>query len=415
MISRFYYDESNNIYFVENNENDLKTITLKEKCAKPGIDEPVIRYWEIQKEYTNDLKGLLQYREDFNNWDNEIKSYIDYSKYYNHDSAVQLVFKRYSTRDLAKFQFTPITFKECLYLEKCFNAGIMTFDKTYAEKTINSYGYDYSGYYPNLLSNSDFKFPMSEGKRHKKKKLDYDNLDYGIYRVKITSDDNDFKKIFNFSKDHYYTHYCLQFVAQNKNKFNVEMELIIDDDYNSIIWKPEQLVNSYEIFGNWYNNLSKLKTKYPKNKLVKKLTSSLWGYITKFERYFFDEDDFYELDVSRMNKPDKTEYKLIQYKTYKDETKQKGIRDVYEVFKIEKPYKTNLARLKPFLTSYARTYIGRVIINENIISDVIRTQTDNITLSKPHDFTHLKYYPKPEDKTTGNILWNNINNYSKTD
>ena len=105
--------------------------------------------------------------------------------------------------------------------------------------------------------------------------------------------------------------------------------------------------------------------------------------------------------------------KLLDEKSYLDDTSSTGIKTLYTVIKSSNPYKYPYARLKPFLVSYARAWIGDLLVSENIINKVIRIQTDGICLNAPYDFTHLEYYPKPEDKTTGNILWTNVNKYEK--
>ena len=58
--------------------------------------------------------------------------------------------------------------------------------------------------------------------------------------------------------------------------------------------------------------------------------------------------------------------------------------------------------------------MSNLILSENLLDCLIRTHTDNITLTRPHNFTHLKYYPLPEDKTTGLITWSNVNRYEKS-
>lgn len=408
-MSRYFYKSGNIIYYIEETGNELKEQTIKEKCKVYKIN-----YYEVQKEYIKNLDGLLQYRENFNRWAKEIETTINYKKYFNHESAVNMVFRRFATNELNKLKTENIIYKEFVFLENCYNAALMTFDDKYKDKEIKSYGYDFSGYYPTLLSESDFKFPIQQGKRKKIKSLKFDKLDYGIYRVKITCNDKDFKKIFAFSKQNYYTHYSLLFAYKNKDKFNINIELITDDQYNCIIWTDDKLVSSKSIFGKWFSYLKELKIKHPKNKLVKRLTSSLWGTITKFKRQFYEDDNFFELDVSRIKDNVETEYKLIDEKTYKDDTRESGLRTVYEVIKSINPYDNDLARLKPFFTSYARNYISNLVLDENLINCLIRTHTDNITLSRQHNFTHLKYYPLEENKTTGLITWSNVNNYKNS-
>ena len=404
---RYFLKIGDIIHYIEENNNELKTQTAKEKSQIFGIN-----YFEAQQDYTADLEGLIQYRNDFNKDVKQIEKEINYKKYFNHDSAVYMVFKRFSSIAMKKIKFENIVYKEFVFFENCFNGGLQTFDTKYKDKKLQSYGYDFSGYYPTLLAQSDFKFPFEQGKRKKIKKINFNKLEYGIYKVKITCDSLDFKKIFAFNKNNLYTHYCLDFAYQNQETFNIKIELIIDDDYNCIYWKEDQLINSNIIFGDWFDYLKKIKNKYPKNKLVKKLTSSLWGYITKFKRQFIEEE-FFDIDVSEIKDSTQTEYKLIAEKHYKDETKPNQVRTVYEIVKSENPYTDSMARLKPFFTSYCRTFMASLILSENVLEKVIRIHTDSVCLTTEHNFTHLPYYPVVELKTTGLINWKNVNKYEK--
>jgi hypothetical protein len=188
------------------------------------------------------------------------------------------------------------------------------------------------------------------------------------------------------------------------------LNLVADDEdpnkTNALVYDDSQLRDTSMIFNDWYNYTMDLKTKYPNNQLVKHITSSLWGALIQYNRKFVDDKDFWDMDVSELYQYNETEYKLIKEKYY-------GLNNTkYELIKSNKAYVSNFSRLKPFLVSYARAYIGNLIIDEDIIDDVVRCQTDNITLNKPHDFTHLPYYPKPEEKTTGIIKFDNSNLYN---
>ena len=188
-----------------------------------------------------------------------------------------------------------------------------------------------------------------------------------------------------------------------------------DEELNALIYEEEDLIYSHIIFKDWYYYLSKLKKEFPKNKLLKHAFSSLWGSLIRFERDFKEDGEIFEIDASDIDNKAHTEYKVINEKHYKCDTKKTKIKTIYEIIKSNKPYTNNLARLKPFFTAFTRINIAELCIKENILNDVIRVHTDNITLNKPHDFRHLKYYPIKEDKTTGTFLWKNVNKYPTYD
>jgi len=72
-----------------------------------------------------------------------------------------------------------------------------------------------------------------------------------------------------------------------------------------------------------------------------------------------------------------------------------------------------LARIKPFLTEFARGYIFNMLSTNNLAKDVCRIHTDGICMKRPIDFKALKldYYPIPEDKSTGTLVFHNLNCY----
>ena len=368
--------------------------------------------------------------------------------------------------------YNGVKYFEFDFFEKCNNGGLISLDKSCIGITKSCYGYDYSAFYPNMLARSTLKMAIREGTKirfsgmkqvfilnpknkyeeytnkrfeagedvYKKEcfvgeqsikeeyeskhnikvnnginsvddiqLLDLENLKYGIYNIHISSDDERFNKIFSYSKYDVYTHYSVKFAYACSKKYNVMLNLVADDEdpnkTNALVYDDSQLRDTSIIFNDWYNYTMDLKKKYPNNQLVKHITSSLWGALIQYDRKFVDDKDFWDMDVSELYQYNETEYKLIKEKYY-------GLNNTkYELIKSNKAYVSNFARLKPFLVSYARAYIGNLIIDEDIIDDVVRIQTDNITLNKPHDFTHLSYYPKPEEKTTGTIKFDNANLY----
>lgn len=410
--NRYFYQIGQTVYFVDDESDDLYEQTLQEKLEEAKAQ---YNYYESFKGYATTHESLIQYKNDFNKWNNEIKSIpnssVDYTKYYNHESAVTMTFKSKATIAINALKCEPITYKEFAYFERCNNGGLITLDEQYKGKETECYGYDYSSFYPSMLAMKGFQIPTKEGELFHYTELDYDNLEYGIYKVKITCNNSQFKKLFAFSPNNYYTHYSLQYAYQHKDRFNVQLDLITDCEHNALVYNT--LVESTKIFKPWYNYLMTIKQKFPKNKLVKHLLSSLWGMLIKFKRQFCEEDKFFDLDVSELDDDEETEYKLINEKRYKDVNYENGVRLLYEVVESNNAYSNDLARLKPFFVSFCRAHIGDLIIEEEMVDKVIRIHTDGLVFTEPHDFTHLFYYPIPEDKTTGHILWHNVNLYDK--
>jgi hypothetical protein len=78
-----------------------------------------------------------------------------------------------------------------------------------------------------------------------------------------------------------------------------------------------------------------------------------------------------------------------------------------------KPYKYALGRLKPFVLALSRNIVGEFIMDNDLLDNVIRIHTDGVVLNCELEIPNDGYYPKPEDKTTGMITWENVNRYAK--
>lgn len=401
--TRYYFEvkRENKIYYLDENTGEFGS------CA-PNKKDLKYKYFHLFKgdEQSND--GLLTFQDKFAIWNKELENVkIYYKKYFNHYSAVEKTFYRYAKDDLENCNFSKfeeVSYDEFCFMESCYNAGIIYLNPDYKEQTVISFGYDYSSFYPNMLIHKDLKIPTKEGSKLKLASLDFNNLQFGIYKVLITCSNENFKKVFAFSKSSTYTHYSLQFANKYKNVFGVNIELKTDCEYNALIYKDEDLIESKKIFNNWFNKLYGLKSRCSKgNMLLKQLLSSLWGSLTKCEkRYFTDE----QMESNQEEK----EYKIIGENYYYVNGE---LNTVYECVKIAKPYKYTLARMKPFILSFSRNIVGDLVMNNGLLENVIRIATDGIVLNKEYNFTSCGYYPKPEEKTTGLIQWNNVNSYFK--
>lgn len=404
----FYFKEGDRIFYINQTKDTLLEGTIRQTC----IAEGKIHYFECYRGYTADIDGLLKFRKDFLQWTEELAPLVDYRKYFSNGNAVEYTFKKYSTHQLNSLEIEQITYSECIYMESTNNGGWMKLNESYKNETVESYGYDQTGFYPHLLGKSDFRFPIKKGNVYYIDSLDFKNLYFGIYKCTILSTNPEFGNFFTYSKNGYYTHTDILFAHQYRKKYNVTITLDLDSDDNCLLYEESDLIDSKFLFNNWYTKLSNAKSVYKKNKVIKHLMSSLWGYLIKFDRTICDEDAFYELDISKMSDPSRTKYKLLEVHDFADKS-ENGYRTRYTYIKSNHAYKNNLARLKPFFTSFARNYMAKLLISEGLIDNFIRSHTDNIVLNIPHDFTHLPYYPKAEDKTTGLITWSNVNKYEK--
>ena len=349
-------------------------------------------HYEVFKGYDATDDGLTKFKSDMIRWNEELKNNdvltIDYFKYFTHYSAVLMTFKR-----LCKGKYEdhePIDAIESKWIESTHNGGL-----TYCNSGIyNSYGYDFSAFYPSLMGQYKFILPNKKGVEKYLTELP-DKIELGFYRVKITSEHKHATKLFAFSPDHVYNNISLTHAFELQDDFNFTIELIIDDKPNAYIYPPG--VRSSSIFGVWVDKLAKIKLKYPKNKLIKHLLSSLWGSLSQTNNIIKTWDEIQEEGL-KIGIGSNFDYKIIDYKAEKD---------YYKLQCMAEPYRHNI-RLKSFLTAYGRVKISEVA--QTNLDGCIRIHTDGIVFNKPMKDKFIGLIK--EDKTTGNINWKGVNCYT---
>ena len=353
-------------------------------------------------------ESMHEYRKTFDIWCNELENNkalkIQWKNYHSNYNAVISTFKRLSTfnfkgrfKRVSYTEHEPITFTEYRWSEKCHNGG-----QYYVEDGIyNGYGYDYSAFYLRLLNSKDyFKIPTKEGYEMYLKQLPKDmyDLKFGYYDVRITCNNPEFRKIFSFSEHHTYTHYSLQLAAKYKEKYNVKIELNTDVKYNCYVYDTKDLIPASRTFGEYAEKILALKELFPKNGLVKWLSSTVWGSISKINVYNFTEQQLDDKNIDIGLDYD-MKYQLLNMTTHADGYK------TYKLLDLENIYALN-TRVKSFITSYGRVKVAKLVNKD--IKNVVRVMTDGVVFTKEQIFT-IQDNPmdhktiKPEKKTTGLI------------
>jgi hypothetical protein len=350
--------------------------------------------FELFKGYEATDDGLVKFKSDFDIWCHELLHNdildIEYTKYFNHRSAVELTFQRLCKGRYEHFD--EIDKIESNWIEATHNGGL-----TYCNPgTYQTYGYDFSSFYPRNMADYNFIFPTKKGKEQFITELP-DDFKLGFYRVKITSDHKHATKLFSFSKNNVYTNITLKHAQELCDDYNFKMELIVDDKPNAYIY--DKGIKGHSVFGTWLNKLLLIKKQFPKNKLVKHLLSSVWGTLTRYNKITKKYEDI-EAEKLKICLTDKADYKILDYIWTNDQ-------EFYTLQCMGKPYKMNF-RLKSFLTAFGRVKTARIA--EEDLDSCVRIHTDGIVFNKEMKFyfDHLL----PEDKTTGLINWINVNNYS---
>ena len=396
MTSRDY------IIYYENLQGEFTTIDNKNQIKKYDFlpsKKDYSRFF-LPKGYVANEDGLKKYAIDFKKWNVELRCNnnlkIVYDSYWSHIDAVEYTFKRLCK---GKYESHEQIFSlESQWMEKCFNTGII-FCKP---GTYDSYGYDFSGFYPFILSWKKFKIPTKSGKETILSELPKrKELKVGYYHVEITCENEDARKVFSFSKHNVYTHYSLFQAMKYQKKFNFNIKLVQDSKPNAYLYNDEDCVRGYDIFGNWYKKLMELKTLFPKNALIKHLTSSLWGHLCRNKNRNVTLKDIEEQKID-IGLDDTSRYKLIEHVIESEKN------DYYVIQDNEQLYMYNI-RLKAFLTSFGRAQTAKIAMKD--IDHVIRVHTDGIVFSREQHFTIKNLIP--ENKSTGLICWKNVNNYEQ--
>jgi hypothetical protein len=179
------------------------------------------------------------------------------------------------------------------------------------------------------------------------------------------------------------------------------MELNQTIHNNAYIYKLDNQTSGNKIFDRWYNTILVLKKEYPKNILIKMMSSSLWGHLQISNIKYLPEEEAEKLDIGMNGTED---YHIVNY-VYKEDGK-----SYYKLRDNKKPYKYNI-RLKPFITAMGRIKTAKVALMN--LDKVIRIHTDGVVFSEPQEFYIDNFIP--ENKTTGLIHFKNINNYQRVD
>ena len=349
-------------------------------------------------------KDLIKYAELFEKWANQLKNNdiysIDWVKFYLNKNVVIQTFKNLSNNESDLYDRIDAT--EAKWTNSCYNGGI-----TYVSPGVykNSYGYDYSFFYPKILASAHFKIPTKKGQEQILTEIPakYNSIQLGYYKVKITSDHKDIKKIFAFSKEHTYTHTSLMFALFNKDAYNINIELIQNGKPNAYIFS--EYITGDKLFGKWFETISKLKAAFPDNKLIKVLASSLWGQLTARNKIYKTEA---EIETENLDVGFENRYKFLEMKFYRE-------REVYQILDTENEFKYNI-RLVSFLTAYGRNKAARLAQKD--IDHVARIFTDGIAFDRPQIFDKVAdrildiSSIHPEDKTTGFLYFVNNKVYT---
>lgn len=390
----------------------IKKNNITEKEYKELLKEALLSYSTTLICDRNDFLKSKKLKNKMDYFDNTLQ--VDGKTYYkNHRRNTRLFFKMFmkdKDTKLYKYKdYESVYYDEYKWYKLCYNSGLIHLKE--AGKYYDTYGYDFKMSYPTDMCNIKFRIPTKKGTEKTLKELPpVKYLSYGIYRVKITSNDENFKKSFMFSPNNGYESYTLKFAMKMAEKLDIKIELIQDGKPNAYTYDKKDLISGNKLFGNWYYRIKDLKEELPKNSIVKLLSSSAWGHINELRRIYKTEDEVLKMieEGKRIsNEGENMDYYIINIRDIKDRT-------LYELLDVKKPVYELPIRLLPFITGFSRVKMGELIEKQNLYDNIIRIQTDSITLSEKieHEikgFDNFIY----DKKISGDLEFFSINDYEK--
>lgn len=402
------YNGINSFYLSSNLQNrelmeELTTegyeVYLKEQCKK---------YANNLIDWRNEILSYDGLKITFDYFDNKLFKGEIY--YRTHTRNIITFFKRLSKKNGVSVykDFEHVYYKEYYWFSKCKNGGLMYLRDVGDYK--DTYGMDFKMSYPTDMGDIKFEMPTKSGRETYEKELPRNAKDvkYGIYRVKICCDDENFKMVFVFNDNHYYTSYSLQFAMTYRKLCKITIELIQDDKPNAYLYYKKDLITGNYIFGNWCSILKQMRKNMPSNGLVKMLGSTGWGHLSALKTLTKTEEEYDEM-IEQGVKISHKNFGLNDYGVIDMVNKETMI---YTLIDLKKPVYDLPFRLLPFITSYSRAKMGKLIKKHNLYEKVIRIQTDSITFTEnPNlDIEGFIY----DEKISGDLTFEHVNKYYKT-
>ena len=417
---RIIYKMSNGFFRIYDNYNDTF------KTAKYPTDNYKFYIIKSLDENNNNIypttdEGLKKYSHDFKIMSQEISeitkkkskkgtTIFNYCESYCDFTSVIRFFNSKAKNQYMNHQkIEPIEDK---WWSLCNNGFLQYLKKN--DTTYECYGYDKIKFYPSIL-NSEYMIPTKPGKEYFITKLENSKgqiiLKPGFYKCKITCASDDFRKLFSFSENNVYNDESLNQALLYRDQFNVKIELIIDDEPNCYLYNKKDMVTMKSIFSGWYETLIHIEKEcknnrlkdpsLPKNVLVKFLSSSLHGHLSRKNIITKTRD---EMKIEKLNVgiDSKSDYTIVDW-VVKDNT------EYYELLKSDEIYKHPI-RLKPWLSAISRNVISEYVIKD--INNVVRIMCDNVVYDKPMIFDEKERFII-EKKTTGLIHFKNNYRYEK--
>ena len=399
--SQLYSQKKNKILIVDKgvyyDGEDFIQNPTSEEIKKIMKNKFKINFDKFKKTFKEDLKGIDNYydkiKELYKLFDNDCKELEEEGLSILNSYSLQkyLFFELVKATKHINIKCEPVEdFAEYKILNEGTTGG---YNYVYEENKIfeDVYSYDVKSAYPGALVHPDFKIPIKRGQFMNKSKYFYNDLEkgklqYGIYKCKITKNNNGNNKTFSdfrINKNNVYTHYDILLAK----KLGYNIELLNESLYpyikneenkplNSLIYTVDKLIDSSDIFNSVVRKLYKIKQEHKQNKIIKILLSGIWGYLCDDKTYKKGKATNIN-NTFTIEKDDKDE--ILYEKPINDNNKEIE----YYFMSCDNLTKTALFRLKPFLLAFQKLLIYDDIKKaEKEGGKILKVKTDGIYTNK---------------------------------
>ena len=221
------------------------------------------------------------------------------------------------------------------------------------------FSYDCVSFYPSILRSTNLLIPISRGVFQNISAEEFNSMkymQYGIYRCRINVIDY---KLMRFNPLHYYTHIDIS----RARELGYDITLIEDDEPNFLYYSRDRTINASQAFRPFVDYVYKLKEDGVLGS--KQIINCLWGVLCESMRMTIFHTEGSETFIDE-HKP------LISIKPYNKSEANYEIR----LQAVNKTFKSDWARLKPFLLSKGRSIISKAI--EPYKDHIKRSHTDSM-------------------------------------
>lgn len=263
-----------------------------------------------------------------------------------------------TTKDI---QSETIEQDEALWISDS-TCGAITFYEKYEGP---AYKYDEKSEYPSILQNNYFMIPIKRGIFKQMTTEEFEALKYyptGIYKCKIEKSNNPkIDRLFRFNINNKYTNISLN----DAKLLNLKITLIEDNQVNVLFYPRSHCLTGSQVFKKYVDILFPLKEqKINGAKMLLNIISGAIGEINEKLTMVDEESD------EQYNIP--SDFSVVNIKSVRGQPNKTLVYTVNN----NKYFKSNFARLKPFMLAKGRSNIITYILPHN--DKVVKCNTDSI-------------------------------------